>query len=98
MPIFKPKIFLYPKPNGTKKKPSAQREHKNLESNAAHNAASDASTENNAKFNSTVTQQQTINKQVTSHPVQQSAAVLQVRIFRTFIDIFNLIHVINFFI
>lgn len=65
------------KPNGTKKKPSAQREHKNSESNAAHNATSDASTENNTKFNSTVTQQQTINKQVTSHPAQQSAAVLQ---------------------
>lgn len=73
-------------PNGTKsKKPSAQREHKNVESNAGQNAAVDASNENNTKPNQTlaVTQQQTINKPATSQPIQtQSTAVHQVSHFQ----------------
>lgn len=71
-------------PNGTKsKKPSAQREHKNAESNAAQNAAAESSNDNNTKPNQilavTQQQQQTINKPATSQPIQtQSNAVHQV--------------------
>ncbi|XP_031629156.1 transcription initiation factor IIA subunit 1 [Contarinia nasturtii] len=63
------------KHNGTKsKKPSAQREHKNSESNASQAATADSSNENSTKA-SAVTQQ-TINKPAGSQPVQtQSSAV-----------------------
>lgn len=69
-------------PNGTKsKKPSAQRENKNTESNAAQNTLVEASNEHNIKSNQTsaVTQHQTINRPATSQPIQtQSTAVHQV--------------------
>lgn len=58
-------------PNGTKsKKPSAQREQKNPESNAIHMATAESSTENNTKSNqaSVVAHHQTTNKPANLQP------------------------------
>lgn len=74
-------FFVKLQPNGTKsKKPSAQREHKNSESNAVQAANAESSADNNMRSNqvSAVTQHQTINKPATSQPIQtQSNAVHQ---------------------
>lgn len=74
-------VFFF-KPNGTKsKKPSAQREHKNADTNAGQTANADASMENNIKSHqiTAVTQHQTINKPAQSQPIlTQSSAMHQV--------------------
>lgn len=66
-------------PNGTKsKKPSAQREQKNLESNAAQAATAESSAEHNTRPNqlSAVTQQQTINKSAAAQSIQTQPTVV----------------------